>query len=286
MQSLQLNTAWQIFHTEFSSHQIIGKTDNAFWKNHLKPFFNNCHLEEISTLQLIKFKQYLEAKALSPQTIHHCLALLRRIFKKLSILELHTADMPHFFMPKFDNQRIRFLSKTEADTLMETLQNVSNLWFNISLFALHTGLRAGEIFNLKCSNINFNNSSVYLFETKTQSSRVVPLNKVASDVALKFYTTHNNWLFQNSKNSKLEQVGKPFRFAVLQSGLNNGITDRRQKIVFHSLRHTFASWLVQQKVELEIVSKLLGHKSLNMTLRYAHLSLDSQRTAVVSLENI
>jgi integrase len=62
-------------------------------------------------------------------------------------------------------------------------------------------------------------------------------------------------------------------------GFNEGITDRREQVTFHSLRHTHASWAVMAGVALYVVSKALGHKTLTMTARYSHLAPDSHRTA-------
>jgi site-specific recombinase XerD len=62
------------------------------------------------------------------------------------------------------------------------------------------------------------------------------------------------------------------------------VTDRRQKVLFHTLRHTFASWLVQQGEDLYMVQKLMGHASLVMTERYSHLAPDTLRTAVKNFE--
>ena len=67
-------------------------------------------------------------------------------------------------------------------------------------------------------------------------------------------------------------------------GFNNGVTDPRQKVVFHTLRHTFASWLVEQSVDLYSVKELMGHSTLAMTERYSHLSPDKLRRAVKTLE--
>ena len=78
---------------------------------------------------------------------------------------------------------------------------------------------------------------------------------------------------------------KTFSRIVEKSGLNDGVTDRIHKVVFHTLRHTFASWLIQKGVTLEVVSKLLGHSSLQMTMRYAHLDPVNQSVqAVKSIE--
>jgi integrase len=82
------------------------------------------------------------------------------------------------------------------------------------------------------------------------------------------------------------QIWGIFSKAVNDLGLNDGITDRRQKVVFHSLRHTFASWLVQMGKPLYTVSQLLGHSDVKMTMRYAHLAPDTQRAAAMELEGI
>ena len=68
--------------------------------------------------------------------------------------------------------------------------------------------------------------------------------------------------------------------AIKLCGFNDNVTDRRHKIVFHSLRHTFASWLVQQDIHLSVISRLLGHSDIQLTMRYAHLSLNQEKKAV------
>lgn len=292
MYPLKLEDAWQIFYEEFSSKQSIGSTDIGHWNNHIKPFFCNCALEDINSLLLIKFKHSLEKKVslantpLSPQTIKHCLALLKRMFNKLRVLNLYNAPIPYFTMPTFDNQRIRFLSRNETSLLLTILQARSETWYHIASFALNTGMRAGEIFSLKCTNVDLENSKVYVLDTKTDKNRVIPLNSKAIVTAKEFYSNSENYLFMTSKNQKIPAVSNIFWQILRDTGLNKGVTDRRQKVVFHTLRHTFASWLVQEGVSVEVVSKLLGHKSLQVTLRYAHLSLESQRDAVNILDNL
>jgi integrase len=69
-------------------------------------------------------------------------------------------------------------------------------------------------------------------------------------------------------------------------GMNEGVTDARQKVVFHTLRHTFASWLVMRGVPLYDVAKLMGHNTIVMTQRYAHLAPDRLRASAVGLSGM
>ena len=70
---------------------------------------------------------------------------------------------------------------------------------------------------------------------------------------------------------------------IIELGFNDGVEDRLDKVVFHSLRHTFGSWLAQNGEPLQVISDLLGHKDLKMTRRYAKLSPDQKRDAVLKL---
>ena len=95
------------------------------------------------------------------------------------------------------------------------------------------------------------------------------------------YTVQDNHrlLFPTADGKKRVQVSRAFMKCVSQLGFNDGVTDSRQRVVFHTLRHTFASWLVQKGVPLHTVAELMGYKSIAMTQRYAHLSPDSLRNA-------
>ena len=77
-----------------------------------------------------------------------------------------------------------------------------------------------------------------------------------------------------------------FKRAVEELGFNKGIKDVRQKVVFHTLRHTFASWLAIDGVPLYTISELMGHSTMDMTKRYAHLCPDTKRAAVEKIDAI
>jgi site-specific recombinase XerD len=79
-------------------------------------------------------------------------------------------------------------------------------------------------------------------------------------------------------------VSKVYRL-IADKLFNEGVTDRRQKVTFHTLRHTFASWLVENGTSLYSVKELLGHANFSMTQRYSHLAPDGLREAAKSIEN-
>jgi len=92
--------------------------------------------------------------------------------------------------------------------------------------------------------------------------------------------------FPGKKGGKINQISSNFFKIVNCMGLNDGVTDRRQRISFHTCRHSFASWLAIQGTPLYTISKMLGHKSMAMTERYAHLSPDIKRTAIDNLDAV
>ena len=86
------------------------------------------------------------------------------------------------------------------------------------------------------------------------------------------------------KGKMIKEISNAFGRTVKDLGLNNGVEDQRYKVVFHTLRHTFASWLVEDGTDLYAVQKLMGHSTISMTERYAHLSNGTLQNAVKRLE--
>lgn len=257
-------------------------TEIGRWTHYIEPIFGCKPISEITTLDIALLRTYLEesSRTLSPQTIYHVLSLFRRIINFALRYEV-IQKAPLFDMPKFDNRRQRFLTKQEAQQLLTSLKLTSSLWHDISLFALQTGLRAGELFALRKKDFSHDTSSLYIFDTKNGQTRAIPVNNTARTI-LHNYTPRfsNQFFFTTQLGKKITQVGKPFYKAVEKTGFNQDIQDRRQKVVFHTLRHTFASWLVQEGVPLYTVGNLLGHKTNVMTQRYAHLANDHIRSAI------
>ena len=94
----------------------------------------------------------------------------------------------------------------------------------------------------------------------------------------------NSYIFTDEDGGKIKEISKTFDRVIERLGFNDGVTDPRQRVVFHTCRHTFASWLAIQGTPLYTIAKLMGHKSISMSERYSHLSPDHKKDAVNGLE--
>jgi len=157
----------------------------------------------------------------------------------------------------------------------------------MAFLSLYTGMGFGEVASLTWQDIDFNNGIIYIKDPKNRKSRVAYMMEGIKELLLakKKNSNSNALVFTAQNNSKIINVPNSFEKAVKRLGLNKDVTDPRDKVVFHTLRHTFASWLVQAGTPLYTVKELLGHKSIAMTERYSHLAENTMRDAIKNLEN-
>jgi len=278
---LKVKDAWMLYQTLVlaSSKEKSQGIEAGRWTNYIDPVLGEKEIRGLTKLDYLILKQSLEKRKLSPQTVYHCLSLLRRLLNKIEEWDKSCPQIPSFkdVMPRFDNRRQRYLDQDELSIVLEKLKEYegSGNWHDIALFAVNTGMRRGEIFNLTLSDINFRDKMATIVDTKSCRNRIIPLNDIACGILSKQAEMKNRHekIFQD-KNPRI------FRRAINASGLNDGITDLRYKVVFHTLRHTFASWLVQGGAELALVCQLMGHSNIHVTMRYAHLAPNQARQAV------
>ena len=168
----------------------------------------------------------------------------------------------------------RFLTRKDADSLLEILSTVSPEWRDMVELSLKTGLRALEILGLTSRDVNPATLTIHL-TGKSGRRETVPILPETLE-ALRPRLSKPGLLFSRP----------PYRLfykAVRLSGLNEGITEKRHKVRFHSMRHSYASWLVQSGVDLYLVQRLLRHSSPAMTQRYAHLRPGDLRSVLSHL---
>lgn len=157
--------------------------------------------------------------------------------------------------------------------LLKELSLRSPDWHDIALLSLYAGLRAGEIFKLTWEHVSWSTDRLFIADPKNGDGRFEPMHDLVKAMLQRRYKTDNTgYVFKSRNGGQIKEVSDTFERAIEKLGFNKGITDDRQKLVFHSLRHTYASWLVMNGVDLYTTQKLMGHKSIQMTQRYAHLA--------------
>jgi integrase len=262
------------------------KTDEYLYKGHLMDL-DTKRLDQISPFDLEKIKIKSLEKGLAPATVKHILVLVGEAYNKAIVWGFFKGENPvaKVKKPVLQNRRERFLNYDEAENLLTGMGGMSSTVHDISLLSLYTGMRAGEIFNLKGQDLDFENDLIHVSDPKNKHPRKAYMTEGIKAMLLKRRPrTPGEFIFQSKDGGQIKEVSRTFDRVVDQLKLNDGIEDPRQKVVFHSLRHTFASWLALKGETIQTIAELLGHRSLAMTQRYAHLTTDHKRQAVLDLE--
>lgn len=225
-----------------------------------------------------------EIVANKPATINRHVATLKHMFTKAvewDMVEEETLKrVRRAKMLEENNRRLRYLSKDECHALINACDGHLK---PIVIMAMNTGMRKGEILSLKWDNVDLQHGFILLDHTKNGERREVPINASLRetleelfkgtaekprriDVPYVFYR-----IVSDDSTGKAKSTGKAF-VRIQRSFMSACKRAKIRDFRFHDLRHTFASQLVMAGIDLTTVKELLGHKTLTMTLRYAHLA--------------
>jgi integrase len=219
-------------------------------------------------------------KMMAEASVNREMACLRHVFSKAvewEMMERNPFEKGKSLLFKLSNQRIRYLTENEIKRLLNECKSRKHLYW-IVVCALHTGMRKGEILSLTWGQVR--NGFIYLEQTKTKNKREIPINEDLDQVLKEIRKAQeltSKYVFTYAQRT-IHRVDRAFQGALKRAG----IEDFR----FHDLRHTFASHMVMRGASLQEVQELLGHKTVTMTLRYAHLSQESKKKAVNLLNGL
>ena len=262
--------------------------EKIYFNKWIAPVIGKMTFKDIRPMHIIKVrKNMLEAKKpKSRRTIEYVFAIIRQIWNLARQARLINTKSPtkEIKKLKFDNKRLRFLSHDEAGALLNELKNRSLQLHNISLLSLHCGLRASEVFNLAWGKVDLDRGIITVDGKGDKNRPAFMTEELKSMFEGLEKGNPNDLVFPDRNGKRIKRISYSFTRAVDAHGLNDGITDDRMKVVFHTMRHTFASWLVEDSTDLYTVQKLLGHSTLAMTERYAHLAENTLQAAVKSLD--
>lgn len=259
------------------------ETKQRILDNHLVPFFGPTRLFDVRVRQIERFKaKQLEAK-LKPKTINNQLAVLSRMLNCAVEWEYLEAA-PRVKWLKAPKPEMTFLEFDEAERLVQAAEH--GLERLLILTALNTGLRIGELLALRWDDVDFERRQIHVRRSyirghvdtpKSGRDRVVPMT---ADIfaslrsyrhlcgPLAFCNTDGSYLTDNQTKHLYRACRKAFL----------------DEFGWHVLRHSFASHLVMRGAPLKAVQELLGHATIDMTMRYAHLSPAAKNEAISLLD--
>lgn len=248
-------------------------TDKIYLKQ-LDPYLSGKTLEAISMDCLWPFIEARREVGNANATINRHLEIVRRILHMARDEWCWITRFPRIRMLKELKKRIRFLTRTEANQLLEELPEHLR---PVMQFALATGCRRGEILQMEWRRVDFDRRVAWLDPgtTKNTEGRGLPLNRDAILALRSVQGQDRRWCFTYDGKT-MKQIGSAWKRALVRAN----IEDFR----FHDLRHTWASWHVMNGTSLQELMELGGWKSYEMVLRYAHLAPEQLASAAARIE--
>ena len=243
----------------------------GWWKQHLKARpangivkndIENARLE-LSKNRLPSNGQRQKPGGRSAATVNRYLSTLKAAYMMaLENEKVTTNPFRKIKLQKENNRRVRYLTDNEEERLLKVLPKI---YHPLVLVALHTGMRKTEQLSLKWEDVDFAQRVITVRDSKPGRSRYIPMNQVVVDTLQGLpRMTSNPYVFPGViEGERLKDLPKDWEDYVEKAGIVN--------FHWHDLRHSFASRLVMKGVDLYTVKELLGHQSIEMTQRYAHL---------------
>lgn len=265
------------------SEKYLKKAVNPSF-NQLQKFISDVPLEMISTRELDQFISSIFSKSKFAASLYH--RTLKAAFNKATIWN-YIKENPFVKIktPKVTKSIPAYIS--EAELILINNQTEDQILKSIFTIAFYTGMRLNEILNMKWNWINFNQKIITIkisddFKTKNKRERIIPIHNKVKTILQGYYPLGsipiNELVFYRKKGIKLngEFISKQFKQCVRSAKLN-------ENYHFHTLRHSFASNLVQKGANLYVVKELLGHEDIKTTQVYSHLTQRSLTNAVYLL---
>lgn len=274
------------------------KTDWQRITHDILPELGKTPVRHCTTEIVQAFLNRLARRGLAPATVRHYFAILRHSFNvasqmKIEGLAIFTGQNPvsAIKLPASHNARERYLQREEAERLIEAASALRSLDLRDAIIlCLNTGLRYGELIRMRWLDVDFPARFLTVpDEDKRKPGGKIPLNDTAISVLQerKALAGKSDFVFPPYAGGQYRaNLSHMFGQLVKELGMNDGITDPRHRVVFHTLRHTFASWLALAGTDIYRIKSLMRHKTLTMTMRYAHLIPDATRDAVNRLNAI
>jgi integrase len=247
----------------------LGATD-ADALDDLLQWFGSARLSEIDQAAIDRYVAAKMPKAGPATILRHAIAPMSAVMHAAAKRGL--CDPPTFIKPKQPKGIVRWITMDEGDRLIAASADHLK---PIVTFLLYTGARLGEAIALDWRCVNLQAGTAVFEDTKNGETRGIPLHARAI-AALANLPNREGRVFRRPDGQPYEGEGSPIRTAFMGACRRAGISGFR----IHDCRHSFASWYVMAGGDVRSLAALLGHKTLQMVMRYSHLSPDHLRAGI------
>ncbi len=287
---LTLDDIFQIYKTQKQSeNKDLIKTEQKYNSNIFKKF-GHIDITAITTDEIVKFKKSLIDKDLSGSTINWNIGFIGTLFNISIEDKIYTKLNPikdkKLKAIKLDNARDRYLTKKEIKKLYKSVSSDESLNMFVCL-SLTTGGRLETILNMQKKDIDFDNHSVKLKDLKNNSTYSGFLTKDIISLLKKNIKelSANSFIVGREYTKYATRTLQRKLKTILDTLFNDGLDtrDTKNRVVIHTLRHTFASHLAINGTSIYVIQRLMNHSDIKMTLRYAKLAPDSGKIDVQGL---
>jgi len=278
------------------------KREEQLARLHILPIFGNLPLSRIANVPHLRtLQKNMEAKGLAPASIRYAFHVVRIVFHFAMDEGLFRGTNPALERskkaisknrsgieyPQEDNKKERWLEREEAALLMKELAKRSGEVHDMAMLALYAGLRFGEIAKLTWDNVDLFKGEMKLRQTKNGKDRTAYMTPAIQQMfARRDPGDFGKLVFPaRGTDNKPHYMISHIYYDTVKKLFNEGITDKKQWVNFHTLRHSFASWLVKDGTDIYQVQELLGHGDIKMTERYAHNDQKQLKQAVMKLQS-
>lgn len=285
--SITFGEFWDSNYWPVQGHKADGSivAEKALYSKWIAPVLQKKVFSQICASDIERIKMNMTRAKKAPSSMKYVMSIVSQVWSLALRDNFVNEKCPscQVILPKKDNKRQKYLNNEELSNLLNKLKEHSHVVYEMALLAVDCGLRFGEISGLKWADCDFSRGMMLIRDPKSSVNRYAFMTNRIRDVLDRHENKKNGLIFVDRNGNRISKVSNTFR-RIADEMFNEGIKDSRMRVCFHTLRHTFASRLVQNGVSLFEVKELLGHSDFAMTQRYSHLSPEGLQRVVKILE--
>ena len=260
---------------KYSKNTIMSYQNELFKFN---DYFSNKKIKDISKTDIRNYIKYLNLQKIDERSIAHSISVLRSFYKFLSISNDKIENpIQTINLPKIPKKLPNVLSVDDVDKILniQVVDKYSSRDKAMLELMYSSGLRVSELINLKLNDISLDEDVVRILG-KGSKERIVPIGDCAKEALNNYINIYRKDLFKNNRSDYLflskngTKLSRQYFFKLIkkQSSLNN----INKNISPHTLRHSFATHMLNYGADLRSIQELLGHSDISTTQIYTHIS--------------